>query len=450
MYRGGCIKEQRKTTSLQEQGKSLLNEYSRQMKKRLPDLPEVLSSVKDPRKRHDYSIEEILMGGISMFMFKQGSRNSINNKRREEAFTANYEHQFGLRLPHQDTIADVLLELPPDELDELIARLMSSQFEQKWLRRYRLLDKYYMIVVDGTGVVSFSKPHCEHCLTKTSKKGKTTYFHYVLEAKLVTPAGHSLSLASEWVENPIGKFEKQDCELKAFYRLSAKLKNYYPRLPICILCDGLYAKKPVFDICQANDWKYIIVLQDDQLKCVQDEVDLIRKQQPAEEKYEFEGKERITRQYRFHSKIANKEHLLNWLSCNETREKREKANRKKPKETSTFEYVSNIEPTKRNIEALCSTGRLRWNIENEGFNTQKNGGYALEHKFFRKSYPGMKNCYTLLQIAHFINQLVEKSATVITIIKIHSKETVRNIWDNMIAFMIMIMPYNSFCKPPPS
>ena len=420
------------------------------MKKHLPDLLEVLSSSYDPRKRHDYSIEEILMGGIGMFMFKQGSRNSINNKRREEAFTSNYEHNFGLRMPHQDTVADVLLELNPDELDRLKARLISSQFEQKWLRRYRLLDKYYMIVIDGTGIVSFNKPHCEHCLTKTSKKGKTTYFHYVLEAKLVTPDGHSISLASEWVENPTGKFNKQDCELKAFYRLADRLKKYCPRLPICILGDGLYAKKPVFDICEANDWKYIIVLQDDQLKCIQDEVDIIRPKQPAEEKQVFKGKDIITGKYHFHPKVAYKGHQLNWFSCNETIEKREKADQKKPKETSTFEYVSNIEPTKEIVAELCSKGRLRWKIENEGFNTQKNGGYVLEHKFFRKSYTGLKNYYTLLQIAHFINQLVEKSTMVIAIMKIHSKETIKNIWNSMIAYMIMVMPYSPFCKPAPS
>ena len=448
-YGAGYIKEQRKTTSLQEQGESLLNEYSRQIKKRLPDLPEVLSSVEDPRKRHDYSMEEILMGGLSMFMLKQGSRNSINNKRREESFTSNYARHFRLRLPHQDTVADVLSELDPDKLDSIKAHLMSEQFEQKWLRGYRLLNKYYMVAVDGTGVVSFDKPHCEHCLTKTSRKGKTTYFHYVLEAKLVTPDGYCLSLASEWIENPNGEYRKQDCELKAFRRLSDKLKKYYPRLPICIVGDGLYANNTVFDICENNDWKYIIVLQDDQLKCIQEEVDLIREKKPVEEKYEFKGDWRITRQYRFHTGIKYKEHLLYWFSCNETKEKRIKSDTKNRQETSTFEYVSNLEPTKETVPEFCSNGRLRWKIENEGFNTQKNGGYELEHKFFRNSYQGLKNYFTLLQIAHFINQLVEKSAVVIMAMKMHSKETIRNIWINLIAYMIMFMPYNSLSNPPP-
>jgi len=80
----------------------------------------------------------------------------------------------------------------------------------------RLLNKYYLMAVDATGVMSLDERHCEHCLTRKSKSGKITYFHYVLEAKLVTSDGHALSLANEWIENPMGDFDKQDCERKAF------------------------------------------------------------------------------------------------------------------------------------------------------------------------------------------------------------------------------------------
>jgi hypothetical protein len=59
------------------------------------------------------------------------------------------------------------------------------------------------------------------------------------ETKLVTADGHALSLATEWIENPEGVFDKQDCERKAFLQLAEKLKKQYPVLPICILADGL-------------------------------------------------------------------------------------------------------------------------------------------------------------------------------------------------------------------
>ncbi len=51
---------------------------------------------------------------------------------------------------------------------------------------------------------------------------------------------------------------KQDCERKAFKRLAARMKKDFPRLPIILLCDSLYACEPVFDICKNNNWDYII------------------------------------------------------------------------------------------------------------------------------------------------------------------------------------------------
>jgi len=84
-----------------------------------------------------------------------------------------------------------------------------------------------------------------------------TYFHYVLEAKLVTSTGLAISLASKFIENDPGRdYEKQDCEQKAFVRLAAKIKKYFPRsinfhafhlLPCrtiinCLLTDRTYNK----------------------------------------------------------------------------------------------------------------------------------------------------------------------------------------------------------------
>ena len=49
---------------------------------------------------------------------------------------------------------------------------------------------------------------------------------------------------------------------KAFKRLAEKLKKVFPRLPICILADGLYTTESVFSICEKNRWEYIIRLKD--------------------------------------------------------------------------------------------------------------------------------------------------------------------------------------------
>ena len=54
---------------------------------------------------------------------------------------------------------------------------------------------------------------------------------------------------------------------------------------------------------------------------------------------------------------------------------------------------------------LQCAGRLRWKIENEGFNTQKNLGYNLEHKYSRISFVATRNYYQCMQLTHLIEQL---------------------------------------------
>ena len=62
--------------------------------------------------------------------------------------------------------------------------------------------------------------------------------------------------------------------------------------------------------------------------------------------------------------------------------------------------------TDRNVVALANDGgRMRWKIENQGFNVQKNGGYELKH-VYTNNPTSAKILYYLLQIAHMIQQLL--------------------------------------------
>ena len=152
----------------------------------------------------------------------------------------------------------------------------------------------------------------------------------------------------------------------------------------------------------------------------------------------------ITQKFRNQTDVEyHKKYSLNWVQCIETRINRNKKNEDTApptSETGRFEYVTGIKPDSDNVRAISFAGRLRWKIENEGFNTQKNGGYELEHKYNRNSYNGLKNYCTLLQIAHAVNQLVEKGKTVTLILKLRPKESLRNLWNKLKGYMI-------FCKP---
>ena len=69
-----------------------------------------------------------------------------------------------------------------------------------------------------------------------------------------------------------------------------------------------------------------------------------------------------------------------------------------------FQWITNIELTKKNLEEMIEAGRGRWKIENEGFNNQKNGIYDIEHLNSRDSN-AMKNHYLITQIADIVMQI---------------------------------------------
>lgn len=61
-----------------------------------------------------------------------------------------------------------------------------------------------------------------------------------------------------------------------------------------------------------------------------------------------------------------------------------------------FVRITNLPTDKSTVKKLSRAGRLRWKIENVGFNEQKNNGYAMEHLFCRKSFTAFQNYYQCL------------------------------------------------------
>ena len=78
--------------------------------------------------------------------------------------------------------------------------------------------------------------------------------------------------------------------------------------------------------------------------------------------------------------------------------------------------------------------RQSFTRQNEGFNTQKNLGYALQHKYARLNWQAAKNYYQCLQIGHLINQLMVLSTTFAPLLQ--GKITLRHLWRTMIAFLL--------------
>lgn len=371
-------------------------------------------TIHDPRDPEliTYPLAAIGFAGLLMFLCRLGARRQINHLLRGNGpSAAKFQALFRVKTcPHGDTVNALYARLDPVEVQEVVTNLAATLIRKKVLYRYRLLGHYFMVAIDGTGRLTFPERHCAHCLTRT-QHGKTTYYHPVLEAKLVTANGFAFSLMTEFIENPGKNPTKQDCELKAFYRLAARLKQRFPRLPLCLLLDGLFAGGPTFALCEKYRWCYLVVLKEDDLPSVHQEFKALRPL-AAENHLHFHpsAQPKTQQDFRWMNDISyvdseKREHFVSVIECLETC-----TDSKGKRQTTRFKWITNLRAKTNNILTLTNQGgRLRWTIENEGFNVQKNGGYALEHAYTTDPIAA-KIFYYLLQVAHTLAQLMEKGS----------------------------------------
>lgn len=264
------------------------------------------------------------------------------------------------------------------------------------------LNGNYIVVIDGTDYAYFDHKHCDHDLVKKTVNQETgevryQYFHKVLEAKILLGPGLILSFAREFIENEKEDVSKQDCELRAAYRLMDKIKKHFPKLPVVIVGDALYCVMPFMKAVREKGWHYILRLKEGrQEKLLDDFCDLVKHMNRSEKINDFIEGEKGTADYvNGVEQVTNKPEI-----CNIAHYAWEDDEGKK----CEYHWVTDIEITIKNLPVIVGTGRGRWKIENEGFNTEKNGIYDLEH-LCSLNYNAMKNHYLIIQIAHLLMQL---------------------------------------------
>lgn len=313
-------------------------------------------------------------------------------------------------LPVYGTLAHFLRHVGSKALGDLRTRMIRQLIRNKVFDNDRLLGAL-VIVIDGSGHVSFHHRHCPHCLTQTHGE-VIYYFHEVLEAKLVTSSGLALSIGSEFIDNrhfdarpDVGnQARKQDCELKALARLAAQLKKDFPQLQICLAADALMACGPVLQICQNHEWHYVLTFKPGSLPAVWQDFQGLLMLCPGQVRrlHTPDGRDL---EYRWVNGLSytddqGRSHTFNAIQCQQTQ----------GDQHTTFAWITDWPVVPENVIAIAEQGgRNRWKIENEGFNTQKNGGYELEHVYGSQE-DLLESFYFLLQIAHMILQLIEKGS----------------------------------------
>jgi hypothetical protein len=370
-----------------------------------PEWRSWLSALRDPRDqaRIVYTAPFLVTTGVLVFLLKLRARRQMKFALDTAAMLRNANGLAGTpaeRVEHPDTLEYLMRRMAPSELSGLRLAMARRLVRMKCLDRWSLFGRF-LVVIDGTGHLVFTERHCEHCLTQR-RGDRTIYYHMVLEAKLVTEAGLVMSLATEFIENTDPAATKQDCELAAFYRLAERLKAAFPQMRMCLLLDSLYMAEPVLRTCRQMRWDWITTFKEGSMPERFAEAMSLMEMSP--ENRRVLTRDDTRQEYSWVNGLDVGEEKANILDCLET---------SPDGDAKRFVWATSLEIDRWNVAQIANRGgRLRWKIENEGFNEQKNGGYELEHAY-SENETAAKNYYVLLQIAQLIELLVRMGSLLV-------------------------------------
>lgn len=381
---------------------------------------------------------------------KRGARTRITDELRTEAVCENLIVLSGQedlqRVLHGDTAEYFSVRARVTDFEKLQAKMIRKLIRSRALEKFRLKQKYYMVSIDGVHLYTFDYEPYPGCCFRKDDNGNKKWYCYKLQASLVTTKGFCLPIGYEWIENEEG-FDKQDCELKALYRLVKKLREMYPRLEMCLLLDGLFAGQPTFKAVKESRMEYIVVFKEGSMsyiypwvmdikrQCGKDNVIVETEEKEIEDRQKRTHEERLLRKKAKNvTRIVTTQTTYTWMRGIEFSDDRSLFNIMTCKELYEGEKVCDyvwlvsdgLNLNENNVKQFAKAGRCRWKIENEGNNMQKNGGYNLEHLYSRDKV-SMRVWCMLIDIACIINQLIEKGS----LIAIEDYGSIRNFAQRM-------------------
>ena len=133
---------------------------------------------------------------------------------------------------------------------------------------------------------------------------------------------------------------------------------------------------------------------------VWEEVEKLRPLCPTQQRRERRilGSHVIEQVFHWVTHIDYHSHPLQWLECIETIDPHVGAEQSNHR----FVHLTNLDVTAKTVCVLSATGRMRWKIENEGFNTQKNGslGIPVVLKFLKNNQLNSLSEKTMVPCTH--------------------------------------------------
>ena len=404
-------------------------------------IKKLLSKIKDLRdpKKTKYKIEIILQWVLSVFFFRCESTNAL-----QTAFEKIPAHRrealwnfFGLdskqtRLPHRTVVTDCLSLIDQDEINRLLEQLFKWALKSKlfYNHKEKLVPYFtYHLACDGVYVHKYSHPHsvneqgknaCPYCLPRVRNKGTeneiTYWFHVFVNLAFILPGGIQLPIyvyalkakQLQGLESANDKDHKQECEMQAAHQILPLIKKQFPRLPITLLTDSLYANEPLLKLCRELGWDFLIVRQEGSLKTIArhcDElgkIDLYRTSYTAQKIIKLKNGGKIEQTIKWFNAVNVKNevvHVLRFEEIEYDSTGKIALNAKGNKKRFKTEWLSSIRICKANCFKLPLRARMRADHE-DLHNVLKNKGFAAKHDYAR-SNPNACLIWKLLMFVAF-------------------------------------------------
>lgn len=348
--------------------------------------------------RSEYSWEDCIMSGLAIFGFKFPSLLQFEKQKGSEPWIRrNLRTLYGVtRAPSDTCLRERLDTVNPRQLRGSYKRVFAWLQRGKALDKYRYLDGYYTVSIDGTGQYTSEKVHCDSCCEKHHRNGKTSWYHHMLGAVIVHPEHKEvIPLAPEPILKGDGD-QKNDCERNAAKRLLSDLRREHPHLKVLVVEDALAANYPHLSLLDSLKMPYVIGVKPGNHGFL---FDWISNQSPETHIIEEENTRHTFRWYtnvplnetNFHYRV----NVLEYCETNAAGK------------MQRFSWITKIPITAQNVYKIMRAGRARWRIENETFNTLKNQGYHFEHNFGH-GYKNLCSVMTMLMMLAFLIDQVQQ------------------------------------------
>jgi hypothetical protein len=369
-----------------------------------PKLNAWLNALPDPRVQEmcRYVAAHLWWHIIATYLSRKGSRNGFDEQRQSGAAAWNMGLLCGQsaadpRFDGQPTVtgsdnaAHHARRVDPEAVAQIPVLMFHDLLERRLFDGARLFGRWYRMVVDGSVK--------EKCRAGFEAGGKSSTngarYRYVLQLSVVGPQATLFPLMHEEMDLHDPVADKEDCELKSFARLSARLKKEFPKLPICLVADSLYGCQTVVVTCKQFDWMYVLTLKEGRQPTTWEETIRLL---PLHRTNRLRcllgpGGKAGQQDFRWVENIMLGEHQTHVILQGEIT----------PEPSATlYAYITNFSNlTPQRVAVVVNHGGRERHLIEDKFNAQKNNGIGLEHVFCANA-TASKNYYTMMQVAQVL------------------------------------------------